>query len=131
MLTNAIQESMSGKKRLSSRLAKNAGPSPKTTGESFKREISQKINDQIIQAWTKKVSKLDTDNMSEHNGTTYNSPEEKATIFAEVLENSFHPHGDLYDRQIHDKITQDTTTYLQKMDLNNNDAPQVLPVFTR
>ncbi|KAJ4426855.1 hypothetical protein ANN_26654 [Periplaneta americana] len=57
----------------------------------------------------------------------YNSPEEKATIFAEVLENSFHPHGDLYDRQIHDRITQDTTTYLQNVDLNNNDAPLIRP----
>ncbi|KAJ4449320.1 hypothetical protein ANN_00718 [Periplaneta americana] len=63
----------------------------------------------------------------QHNGRIYNSPEEKATVFAEVLENSFNPHGDLYDRQIHDQITQDITTYLLNVDLNNNYAPQIRP----
>ncbi|KAJ4446273.1 hypothetical protein ANN_12967 [Periplaneta americana] len=62
-----------------------------------------------------------------HNGRIYHSPEEKATVFAEVLENSFNPHGDLYDRQIHDQITQDITTYLLNVDLNNNEAPQIRP----
>ncbi|KAJ4425470.1 hypothetical protein ANN_28086 [Periplaneta americana] len=169
MLTNAIQESMSviptktiipEKLELSHESLKlirernycrrawqrTRDPRLRPGMNRLKREFSQKINDQIIQAWTQKVSNLDTDNMSEvwkitkfftkpysdipsiqHNGTTYNSPEEKATIFAEVLENSFHPHGDLYDRHIHDKILQDTTTYLLNVDLKNNDAPRVRP----